>query len=213
MRLVLLFLMAVLAMSQDNFVAGAGGISTLSADARVVGSPPESISAYKPENGPTFSLSGGRHLSEHFSVQLSYGWNRNRVLLSGNEIFSQSSYELPLRISAHTMVGEAMAYFRRRDSRLRPYLSAGPGVAYTNAKQTGALLVRNSPQRPSAGFNSTQPAFRVAVGIDYKVGGRFSLRYSFSETIQRNPIAAALRPPGKRGLANFQNWWGAVWSF
>jgi hypothetical protein len=129
MRLVILFLMAVLAMSQDNFVAGAGGISTLSADARVVGSPPESISAYKPENGPTFSLSAGRHLSEHFSVQLSYGWNRNRVLLSGNEISSQSSYELPLRISAHTVVGEAMAYFRLLQTPGQPFARLSVGQA------------------------------------------------------------------------------------
>jgi hypothetical protein len=53
----------------------------------------------------------------------------------------------------------------------------------------------------------------VAVGIDWRVAARFALRYSFSETIQGNPIGAALTSRGERGLANFQNWWGVTWSF
>jgi hypothetical protein len=62
-------------------------------------------------------------------------------------------------------------------------------------------------------FVSTNPALRVAVGIDVDLGGDWRFRYSFSETISRNPVSAQLSPPAERGLANFQNLFGAIKSF
>jgi hypothetical protein len=190
-----------------------GGISTLSADARVEGSPPGRSSAYKPENGPALMLFGGRHFTEYFSAQLSYGWNRNDALFSGSDLASFSSFDLPARIAQHTVVAETMVYFRPRASRLRPYLSAGPGVVVARSEASGVARVRGSPIIPSAKLDSVQPAFRVAVGIDWPVHERIRLRYSFSETIQRNPLSHALQPRGERNLANFENWWGLAWTF
>lgn len=44
---------------------------------------------------------------------------------------------------------------------------------------------------------------RVAVGIDLGSEAGWRFRYSFSETISRNPISVRLSPPAQRNLANF----------
>jgi hypothetical protein len=214
MRLVLLGLApAAILLAQDNFVGAMGGISTLSADARVEGSPPERTSAYKPENSPALLVFGGYHFGDYFSAQLSYGWNRNDVLLSGSDVATSSSFDLPVRVTQHSVVAEAMAYFRARATRLRPYLSAGPGIVATSVEVSGPLRIRGSPRLPSANLDSVRPALRVAVGIDFRVNTNVRLRYSFSETIQRITISNTLIPRGERNLANFQNWWGLAWTF
>jgi hypothetical protein len=51
------------------------------------------------------------------------------------------------------------------------------------------------------------------VGIDVALTHRIAFRYSFSETIRHNDIGAQLSPPGKRSLANFQNFFGLVFRF
>jgi hypothetical protein len=214
MRLVLLALAAAMILyGQNSFAGMTAGISTLSADARVEGSPPMRTSAYKPENGPTILLFGGRHFGNYFSAQVSYGWNRNHVLLSGSDVTSASSFDLPVRVTLHTVVAEAIAYFRPRESRLRPYLSAGPGIVRTRTGPRGGARVRGAPVLPSDRLDSLSPAWRVAVGIDFRVHQRLNLRYSFGETIQRNTLSRALDPRGERNLANFENWWGLARKF
>jgi hypothetical protein len=144
---------------------------------------------------------------------LSYGWNRNDLLLSGGDLVRASSFEQPVRATMHSVVAEAMVYFRNRDSRVRPYLSAGPGIVRTTAEASGATRASGSPAVLPSGLDSVHAALRVAVGMDIRFHRRVSLRYSFSETLQRNTFSRALDPPGERNLANFQNWWGIVWTF
>jgi hypothetical protein len=66
--------------------------------------------------------------------------------------------------------------------------------------------------QPPARFATTNPALRVAVGIDIgsTPAGPWRFRYSFSETISRNPISAQLSPTPPRNLANFQNLFGVI---
>jgi hypothetical protein len=47
--------------------------------------------------------------------------------------------------------------------------------------------------------------------MDVRLGRRWSVRYSFSESVSGNPIAEQLSPPGQRNLANFQNLFGVVY--
>jgi hypothetical protein len=67
---------------------------------------------------------------------------------------------------------------------------------------------------PDLGRNSAvsyvEPGVRVAVGADVISPSGWGFRYSFGETISRNPISRALNPPGGRRLANFQNLFGVV---
>jgi hypothetical protein len=199
----------------NTFLGGFGGISTLSADGAFVVSGDGSAHAqYKPENGPTLMIYGGRHLNDYFSLQLSYGWNRNTVVLSRSEFGdSSAAYEQRRSNNQHTVIGEGMLYFRNRGSWVRPYLSAGAGLSHLRSIASGDEVLIGTPVLPEAEFSHSGPAFRVAVGVDVLLRGGFALRYSFSETIQGNPMSKQLSPQGGRNLANFQNLFGVCWQF
>jgi hypothetical protein len=214
----MLALGAALLPAADNFVGALGGVSTLSGDAQFEGSP-RAVSLYKPENGATWTLFAGRHFADFFSAQASYAWNRNDVLLL-NTAPDLISAETPVRASMHTVGVEAMLYFRNRNSLVRPYLSAGPGVMYLSASRNiGGVIAGNTTPaariapEPRSSFSGTSPFVRVAVGIDLRICGRLALRYSFAETIQRNLLSRELTPAGTRNLANFQNLWGLNFGF
>jgi hypothetical protein len=207
---------SILAAQSNSFVGAMGGISTLSADGRsVVTSSSAAISLYKPENGLSLQLVAGRHLTGYLSAQGTYGWNRNSITLTSSRTSAEQTafYEQPREASTHTAMGELMVYVRRRESRLRPYLSAGAGMTRvaSGAQTIGPVEGALTPV-PGA-FNSTKPAFRVAVGIDWLLGGGWAFRFTFSETIRQNAISKQLTPPGERNLANFQNLFGFVKRF
>jgi len=94
---------------------------------------------------------------------------------------------------------------------VRPYLGTGLEVVrFTSA----TIVAASSTGIPLPGaIGSTGVALRSAVGIDLALTKRVNFRYSFSETIGRNPISPVLTPPGERGLANFQNLFGFVYRF
>jgi hypothetical protein len=213
LRHLLALIMFCAQLSAESFAGAVAGLATLSADAAKIGSPATAFSMYKPENGAAAMLFAGYHLSDWWSVQASYGWNRNSVLLSAGIVGSPSSaYDLAIRAAMHTVVVEALIYFRRTGDRLRPYLSAGPGVAVLRGEPRGAT-VSGAIAPPSPEFDFTGACFRVAVGVDVRISRRLAIRYSFAETIQANTISRELQPEGRRNLANFQNLWGLAWRF
>ena len=200
--------------AQSSYFAGVlGGISTLSADGRSVTTQTSSdISLYKPENGPTFRVFAGRHLTDYVSVEGNYGWNRNSLTLTASQTSKRTNvfYEQSRRASQHSVLGELLVYFRKRKSRVRPYLSVGGGVVHVASTQASIGQVIGTPELAPGEFSSTEPALRVAVGIDVFLKGGWAFRFTFSETIRQNAISAQLRPPGERNLANFQNLFGVV---
>ncbi len=200
--------------AQNRFVGGFFGVSTLSGDARTdVTAAGARFSSYKPENGATGVAFGGRHLTDFFSVMGSYSWNRNAVLLAYGSTAPAEAFSQPFRATMHTGMGEGMLYFRNRQSRVRPYLSTGMGFTRTTLGVDGAAVVSGAPVRPVDSISRTGPAFRFAVGIDLMMTKHSAFRYSFSETIQGNPMSEALTPAGQRKLANFQNWFGVAFFF
>src|SRR6266851_190060 len=203
------------ALAQVTPFAGAlGGVATLSADARSLStSQGLNVSLYKPENGPALNIVGGVHLNRYLSVQASYVWNRNTLTLSSSSSGSNSFYEERRKSSQQAILFDLLIYFRRRDDRLRPYLSAGTGVDRFSSAQERLVALRSTPVLPQTRFSSTRPALRIAVGIDIALTHRVALRYSFGETIRHNDISAQLSPSGKRFLANFQNLFGFVVRF
>ncbi len=189
MRLLILILCVPLAWCQ-TFVSGLGGVAAISNAAAVQAQPPAAAN-YDTKLGPAFNVELGRHLSDWISVQGGYIWNRNRFIttgVSGNNFRQSEAKE-----AQHSLGFDLMGYFRPRTSVLRPYLSAGPA------------WVRM--------MNQNKPGLRVAVGIDVRMGGGFSFRYSFSEMISGNPFAAALQPTGAGKLMNFQNLFGVMKTF
>ncbi len=201
-----LILMAPAVWGQRYFLSALGGVSTLSADATAQVSALNTVSLYKPENGPALNLAGGVHLSDWFSLQGNYIWNRNDLTIT--EVAGGASYEQQRHSSQHAAIADLLLYFRPRSSRIRPYLSAGSGLLWLRSSVPGSASGTLAPPPPQ--IDTLKLPLRVAVGIDLITSGGWGFRYSFSETISTNPFSATLQPPGSRRLANFQNLFGFV---
>jgi opacity protein-like surface antigen len=206
------------AAAQDErrgFVGVLAGVSTLSADGRaVISAPDAATSLYKPENGIALDVFAGVHIGRFVAVQGNYMWNRNDLTLVSSFVTPQGGgfYEQQRRSAQHAVVGDALLYFRRLGSGVRPYL--GTGICLVRFSSGDAVRSRSSNLAAPAGeINATKIALRSHVGIDLALSPRVSFRYSFSETISGNPISPRLMPPGKRGLANFQNLFGLIVRF
>jgi hypothetical protein len=204
------------ASAQDEgrvFAGAVAGVSTLSADARASTQQSRAeVSLYKPENGPALNLFMGVHVGRYVAVQGNYVWNRNELTLFSSSTVGGGFYEQPRNSSQHTVVGDALVYFRALDSGVRPYLSAGVGLVHLGSKSSGGA-VSSGLAPPDGEIASMRLMMRVAVGIDLAMGEQWSFRYSFSESISGNPISTRLMPPGERNLANFQNLFGFVRRF
>jgi hypothetical protein len=212
-----LFCLPSFLVAGGEYYAGVmGGVSTLSADARSMIAPTTTaLSLYKPENGPTFNLFVGRHVSDYLSFQANYIGNRNSLTLNSTSFAGQSQllYEEMRTSSQHSVLGDVLLYFRNRRSSVRPYLSMGTGLVQLRSAERSINALIGSPKLPPQRFTSTALALRVAVGIDVALRRGWAFRYSFSETIRDNAISAHLTPPGERNLANFQNLFGFVKNF
>jgi len=203
-------------LAAQNFVGAMGGLSTLSGDGRsIVNGGSTAVSLYKPENGLTAMLFGGRHFSDWVGAQLSYASNGNDLLLTSVAVDAgaERSYEQARRARMHALVAELMVYFRGRESRIRPYLSAGPGYSRISTKAGSVPVSKGIVSLPPLESATGSVALRVAVGMDVRLSKRLWLRYSFAETIQRNAVSKLLTPVGQRNLANFQNLFGVQWGF
>ena len=194
---------------------GVVGVSTLSADVEhQLTDESVVVSLYKPENSPAANLFVGVHLTEYVTLQANYIWNQNSLTLVSTRLESGETafYEQPRDSTQHAVVGDFLLCFRLHESRLRPYLSVGGGIRRLLSAASGsAKLAGLAP--PEQAFATSRPVLRVAVGIDVRTGPRWSVRYSFSESLSRNPISHALTPPASRSLANFQNLVGVIRTF
>ena len=197
------------------FVGAVAGISTLSADARSdVTDVGVDASLYAPGNGPALNVFVGVLVHEYVALQANYVWNRNDVVLTSlrANAIGPSFYEQPRSSSQHAAVGDVLVYFRDRRSGLRPYLSAGLGTVHLQTTAAGEARATRAVL-PPARAEATSALLRVAVGIDLTLRRGWSARYTFSESMSRNPISGLLSPPGQRALANFQNLFGVVRTF
>ena len=204
--LVLLLALSPAGWGQRYFATALGGIATLEADAATRVDSTSTVSLYKPENGAALNVAGGIHLNDWFSVQANYMWNRNDLTVT--EIVDAGHVQQDRHSSQHAAIADLLVYFRSRRSRIRPYLSAGTGFVRLFSTAAGPVQGTLTPIPPEV--DATELPLRVAVGVDLLFARGWGLRYSFSETISRNPFSAALNPPGTRRLANFQNLFGVV---
>ena len=195
------------------YVGGLFGVSTLSGDARShTTAAAAEASMYKPENGVALNLFAGAHLARFVSMQANYIFNRNALTLFASSTSPGAFYEQPRESSQHALVADLLLYFRNRQSGIRPYLGTGLAVVrFRSPAVTGGMIHGIAP--PPGDIASTKVALRSHVGIDFRLGRRWSFRYSFSETISGNPISPHLMPMGERGLANFQNLFGMLMQF
>jgi hypothetical protein len=203
--------------AQAQFYAGVlGGVSALSGDARsTLSSGSTTFSSYDPKNGGAFELLAGKHFSDYFSLQGNYLWNANQMTASAGSFLNggQTGYEERRGSSQQSLIASVLVYFRRRDSRLRPYLSVGTGVVHLSSSEEHVDQSFGAPVLPPRKFSSNMIALHVPVGIDVKLGKGWDLRYTFSETISKNPIDERLSPSGQHAFKNFLNLFGFVKRF
>lgn len=193
-----------------------GGVASLSGDAHsFVTSGSLQFSSYNPANGGAFSFLVGKHFSNYFSTQASYIWNENDLSLaagnSANE--TQEGFQETRTSSQQILIGNMLVYFRARKSRLRPYLSVGTGLVHFVSTQENLQQIVGAPVLPPRHFSSNQIVLNVPVGMDVNLGRGWAFRYTFSETISKNPIDHRLSPPGQHSFKNFQNLFGFVRRF
>jgi hypothetical protein len=125
----------------------------------------------------------------------------------------QDGYQETRNNTQQSVVADVLVYFRKRDSRLRPYLSVGTGLVHFASSQERLDQVLGSPDLPPQRFSSNMIALHVPVGIDVNLGKGWAFRYTFSETLSKNPISDRLSPPGQHSLKNFQNLFGIIRRF
>ncbi len=215
--MVLCFVCNFAKLAQAQFYAGVlGGVATLSGDSRSVLSPDSTeFSSYGTQNGPAVEVVFGRHLSDFFTVQGDYIWNSNTLTLTSAAFSNgmQQGYKETRSCSQQSVLVDLLVYFRRRSSRLRPYLSVGTGLVHLSSSQQQIVEVLGMPSRPPHSFSANVIALHVPVGIDVRLGKGWAFRYTFSETLSQNPISQRLSPEGQSHLKNFQNLFGFVLRF
>jgi len=193
-----------------------GGVATLSGDARsLLGPNSSAFSSYDPANGGAVEVMVGRHFSDYFTLQADYIWNGNGLTLTSAFFNSgtQQGFQETRNSSQQSLIGDALVYFRHRDSRLRPYLSVGTGLVHFASSQDRIEQVMGTPGLPAQHFTANMIALHVPVGIDLRLDKSWAFRYTFSETLSKNPISDRLSPPGQHNLKNFQNLFGFVRRF
>lgn len=213
----LCFVSVATSSAEAQFYAGAlAGVSTLSGDtSAAINSSATNFSTYNPQNGLVLNGLFGRHFNDFFSAQVDYVWNRNPLYFTGAAVNSGSlaDYEEMRRSSQQSLSASALVYFRRRNSWVRPYLAVGTGWVHLSSTEQKIILTQGSPALPPHEFSSDTIGLRVPVGIDVKLQHGWRLRYTFSETLSKNPISDELSPPGPHSLKNFQNLIGIVREF
>jgi hypothetical protein len=207
-----LLISAVTVSAQARPYLGAlGGIATLSGDAGSQATAQGlNLSSYAPANGGAIDAFAGVHLRDYFSVQGNFIWNENDLQLNSASSGTGTSYQESRSSSQAAGVFDFLIYFRRRQSRIRPYLGTGVGVIHLSTTETRVIDSQGTPALPPARFSYTGPVFRSHVGIDVRLTGKLDFRYSFSEFIGHNELSKRLSPPGSSTLKNFHNLFGFV---
>ncbi|HEX3821483.1 MAG TPA: outer membrane beta-barrel protein [Candidatus Sulfotelmatobacter sp.] len=214
---VALWVVLVAGPARAQFYAGfVGGVATLSGDARsLVGPSATEFSSYNATNGPVLNPLVGKHLNDFVSVQGEYLWNRNPLVLSAGAftVGSTAAYQEERSSSQSSVFGSVLVYFRPRESRVRPYLSVGTGWVHFASTVKNLNIAQGAAPIPPNAFSADMIGLRVPVGIDLTLHRGWRFRYSFAETITRNPISHELDPAGPHSLKNFQNLFGIVREF
>lgn len=214
--ILLLGLQLVAPLRAQLYAGVLGGISTLSGDSRAVLNPDSTaFSSYDPRNGGAVEILVGEHFLDYFTAQANYIWNGNSLTLT-SATFSgdtETGYEERRRSTQQSVIGDFLVYFRGRDSRYRPYLSVGTGFVHFASSQESLERVLGNPNLPPEKFSTNMVVLHVPVGIDVRLGKGWALRYTFSETLSKNPIDDRLSPSGQHRLMNFQNLVGFIRRF
>lgn len=201
---------------QTIYVGAMGGLATLSGDgSSSISASSASASLFEPKNGAVAEAFAGIHLFRYVSFEGDYIWNRNHVSLVSTTAGtgSTTAYQQPESITQDACLANVLIYFRKRGDRIRPYLSEGFGGVLIHSRSSGEPIVVGNPALPPASSDRASIALRTLVGMDVRLRGRWGVRYTFGETIDRNTYGDRLSPTEHGLPKNFQNLFGAYFRF
>jgi hypothetical protein len=207
---------SLLAAQTHIYLGTMGGLATLSGDGSAsLNSSSASTSLFDPMNGGAAEVFLGVHSFHYVSFQADYVWDRNNVVLisTTGSPGALAFYREPESVTQDAFLGSALFYFRRRASRIRPYLSEGLGAVLIRSRLSGGAIVAGSLRLPPASSDHVSAALRTSVGLDVQLRSSWYFRYSFGETITRNTFGDQLSPAEHRIPKNFQNFWGICFNF
>jgi hypothetical protein len=203
-------------LQQTIYAGGMGGISTLSGDGSANITPSlASTSLFDPDNGGAAEIFAGVHLFEYVSFQVDYVYNRNNAIVSSTSVEpnAMSFFSQPESITQNAFLANVLVYFRRRDSRIRPYVSEGGGAVLLHNRLSGKAVIGGNVVLPPPTSDHASIALRTSVGLDLRLRGPWYFRYSFGETITRNMLGDQVAPPQHRIPKNFQSLFGVYFRF
>ena len=210
-------LLSAQSLAKDAIYAGGmGGIATLSGDgSAVLTSSSASTSLFDPENGGAAAVFGGIHLCQYVSFEADYVWNRNNVALvsTSGQANTHSFLRERTSITQNAFLANVLVYFRKRGSRIRPYLSEGGGAVFLHSRLAEGGIIEGTPFLPPAMSDHVSIALRTLVGIDLRLRNPWYFRYSFSETLTRNTLGDQVVPAQHRIPKNFQSLFGVYFQF
>jgi hypothetical protein len=201
---------------QSIYAGGMGGVATLSGDGSANITPSSaSTSLFDPDNGGAAEVFAGVHLFEYISFQVDYVYNRNNavVVSTSGESNALNFFRQPESITQNAFLANVLIYFRKRNSRIRPYLSEAGGAVLLHSRLSGPAVVGGSVVLPPPASDHASIALRTSVGVDFRLRGPWYFRYSFGETITRNMLGDQVAPPQHRIPKNFQNLFGVYFRF
>jgi hypothetical protein len=202
---------SMLVAQRTAYLGVSGGIATLSGDgSAAITSSSAATSLFDPRNGIAANVFFGMHVWNYVSLQANYSWNRNDVVLvsTAGTLNELGYYRQPESVTQNAFLGDVLVYFRKRTSRIRPYLSEGVGFVQIGSRFENGGIARGVLAVPPSSSSHISPALRTAVGLDVRLRRGWYFRYSFGETLSRNTFGNQLSPPEKRIPKNFQNLFG-----
>jgi hypothetical protein len=188
-----------------------GGVATLSGDGSAIVTPSSaSTSLFDPDNGGAADIFAGVHLFEYVSFQADYVYNRNNAVVVSTSVepSEMNFFRQPESITQNAFLANVLVYFRRRDSRIRPYLAEGGGAVLLHSRLSGKATVGGIVVLPPSTSDHASIALRTSVGLDLRLFGPWYFRYSFGETITRNMLGDQVVPTQHRIPKNFQSLFG-----
>jgi hypothetical protein len=153
------------------------------------------------ENGVTAGLRGTADLSDAVAVEASYSLSTNDVKITTE---GPPRREREFDLNVHRLDGNVNYHFTRADDPLRPFVTAGIGLARfsptNDAKQTAATLFIEEPTRISS---SNQLTLNFGAGIQGQMTDSIGWRADLRDHISPMPRFGVPETPLSPGGVSF----------
>jgi hypothetical protein len=152
------------------------------------------------KNGGTIGARGTADITDAIAVEAAYGFSTNDLKITERQPPREREYDVHI----HRFDGNLHYYFRPVDSPIRPFITAGIGLARfsptNDAKELAGARFIDEPTRISS---SNEFAFNVGAGTEVRFNDRLSWRADFRDHITSMPRFGVPETPLSPGGVSF----------